>query len=107
MRREFIQLARAWYGDTVVNMRDILDDLTIHVFDDQAFIGEFGIEWVYLNGRSVPRLVVFNDGWRALAWCDDLIQRLGELNGQDVPPASLAVVLGELGFDDVTPTERD
>lgn len=68
--------------------------------------GEMVMEWENLGGKNVPRFHVYDDGWKALASFTDLIQKLGEVDDENITQEQFVEILLSCGFTDMTPYER-
>lgn len=109
LQRTYIHQKRAWYGATHTFGPGIVDEVSIEVRDGNFLLGEFHIEYHDLQHTKgpAPRLCAFDDGWRALTvLCSDLLEELGERDGDGTPPVELCRVLDHLGFQDATPVVK-
>lgn len=102
MRKTFIHLSRAWYGEAALKGRDFVDEIAVQVLEDDVLVGEFHIRWETIDWRSTPCLHAFDDSWAALAACPELVKLLGDIDGEDMPPAELTRYLLSLGYADAT-----
>ena len=99
--RGFYRTARAWYGKHVVRRQP---EITFGMYHkDGGTTGEMSVVWEEIADRTVPRLMVFDDAWDALASFTDLIQRLGEADDKKITEEEFAAILAECGFKDLTP----
>jgi len=71
--------------------------LSLHSKDGGVY-GEFMVVWVNLNNRLVPRLEAFDDSWRVLACFSDLLDRLAEVDSENILPNEFIEILDSLGF---------
>ena len=69
---------------------------------DGGTTGEFSIEWKALGGKVVPQLCSWDDSWSALSTFGDVLQRLGQIDGENATPEQVAALLIECGFEDRT-----
>ena len=101
--RGFHHLSKAWYGPANLKNSEVIDEITLGLYHpDGGTSGEMSIRWSDLGGKSVPRLVVFNDAWSALAQFKDVIKTLAAWDSDDTTPSEVAAVLTECGFTDLT-----
>lgn len=108
LKREFIQLSRAWYSESSFDVMDdnIEDEIMIEVHNsDGCLDGEFGISWINL-GYPVPRLEAFDDSWNVLFHCKDLLEKMAGVDRKNISPKDFCDLLIDLGFKDKTPTKR-
>lgn len=104
VRREFTHFSRAWYSRRIGPGPGLADDVILELWEDTVQVGALHVEWVDLGSRTVvPRLVVFDDGWGALAAMPDVVRLLGEHDDANVSPARFCELLAGLGFSDATP----
>lgn len=64
--------------------------------------GEMTMEWVELSGKLCARLKSFEDSWSALSLFTDLIQKMGEVDSEEIQEDEFAKMLDECGFKDLT-----
>lgn len=107
IKRQFVHLSRAWYGDVNLKLEsDVVDRINVGFYhQDGGTTGEFTFAWEKLAGRIVPRLHAFDDGWRALHGFSDLIEAMAKVDGQNISPDEFCKLLVSLGIQDVTPEE--
>lgn len=60
--------------------------------------GEFIVVWVMLNNRLVPKLEAFDDSWRVLSCFSDLLDKLAEVDSENILPNEFIEILNSLGF---------
>lgn len=103
--RKFIHLGRAWYGPANLTVDRYVDEIWFG-FDEQP--GELMMRWYQLGaGAPSPRLEVFNDSFRVLMACSDMLEVLAEHNGKDFTPDEFCRLLLRLGFRDETPVDEE
>lgn len=73
--------------------------------DEGGTSGEMSIEWVELAGRSVPLLKVFDDAWSALSMFGDLLQKMAEVDNDNISQEQFVEMLLSCGFVDQTEYE--
>ena len=101
-RRAFHHSSKSWYG---IHLKK---PPTVHFgmyHSDGSTSGEMAMEWTELPGAWVPELRVFDDGWNALSLFPDLIERLGDLDDENISDDDFVNLLLELGFEDITEYE--
>jgi hypothetical protein len=104
--RQFVIRSQAWYGPSIQHaMRDgELDSISFGLHHPEGgTTGEMQMVWHALGGKAVPRLEVFDDGWSALSTFPEVTQRLGALDDTTPSVDTIAALLRECGFEDVTP----
>ena len=104
----FHQLSRAWYA--AGNLRDpaLVDEITFGWYvPDDGTTGEMQMRWEHLAGAIVPHLIVFDDAWHALATFTDVLQAMGERDGDHITPAEFCTLLQHHGFTDLTKVEME
>ena len=99
--RGFYWSSKAWYSETR-NYHHVMFGL-YHL--EGGTIGEMKMEWIKLGHKWTPRLQVFCDGWFALSTFNDLIQRLEEVDDQDITEKQFVDILLDCGFEDLTKYE--
>jgi hypothetical protein len=97
-KRKFIRSHKAWYAKSLPN-----DNASITIRYGTS--GEFEIEWESLSCGEVPRLKAFEDSWATLAEFPDLFAKMKEIDGDNISEDDFAVLLIELGIEDVTEYE--
>ena len=102
-KRQFIQLSKAWYGDTKLQESDIIDKITIGFYnEDGGTTGEFVIKWTLICGAATPMICSFDDSWSALLEFKDLLEKLAELDNLSPSPDEIVKVLISLGIENNT-----
>lgn len=61
-------------------------------------IGEMTMKWIKLDGRMVPQLQVFDDGWKVLNCFSDLMSTLADKDSNNISVDEFIVILKECGF---------
>lgn len=104
-RRSFTQFSRAWYAESA-RLPGVVEDFHINVEVGETYQGEFEFTWTSNAPTDSAELRVLEDGWRALALCQDLIVTLANGEGSRLTPEVLREYLESLGFEDATETSR-
>jgi hypothetical protein len=107
INRYFVHLSKAWYGNA--NLKDVeyKDDVWVLIEDENNnMIGEFGFRWYIIGNNLTAHLEVFDDAFKALSLCKDLIDELKEWDNKYIQPEQIVKVLERLGFKDITPYEN-
>lgn len=85
--RGFYHTRGAWYGETAILGRDIVDQVMVGMYHPEGgTTGEFSIEWQRLSGKIIPRLQVYDDAWGALHQFQDVLAAMAEVDGEDISP---------------------
>ena len=71
--------------------------------EGDGIYGEMAMEWEELGGKEVPRLKVYDDAWEVLASFQDLLQKLAEVDNQNITQGQFVEILNGCGFEDLTP----
>lgn len=107
--RGFTWLSQSYYARSALPSRgdDLVDELMIGYYPPEGgTYGEFAVEFMRSHGDVVARLRVFDDAWRVLGQCQDLVSALAEFDDSSsakrAAPESVAAVLMRLGFRDLT-----
>ena len=106
--RRYYHPSRAWYGEAHLRDADYVDEIMIGFYGidpDGGTTGEFAIRWMKLGGKVTPFLCVYDDAWNTLWECRDVLERLAQIDGQDVEPDVIRQILEECGIRDATETE--
>ena len=106
LQRAYQHLKHARPAGTGLDGTLVVDEIGIQIRDGNLLLGEFHIQYCDLPQckAPAPQLCAFDDAWRALAFfCSDLLEELGERDGEGIPPAALCELLSQLGFQDATP----
>lgn len=108
IRRGFHQLSKAWYGENNLKMlKNLSDIISIAVYEEgDIFIGELSIEWTSVGKKFSPCLKVFDDSWRALSYCKDLIDTLKKYDRKDISSDQMREILLSLNMEDETETKK-
>ena len=103
-KRGFVSFSRYWYGKTFLKGNENIDSVTIEVDElDGDIWGEFEIIWVSIgNGERVAKISICDGCWNAFFHCTDLIEKMKEIDGQNIRPDDFCKMLVELGFEDLT-----
>jgi len=109
MKKEYIWLSKAWYAETCLKGMKYKDDILI-IYDDpdNEISGELAIRWYSLgtNDQLSARLEVFDDAFKVMRELFYLLDELIAL-GTDIQPEEVKQLLDKLGFNDITPFERE
>lgn len=108
-KRGFVSLSRSWFGECCPTEKGVIDAITIEVDElDGDIWGEFEINWMLIGkGESVARISIFDGCWDAFFHCTDLIEKMKEIDGQNISPDDFCKMLVELGFEDLTKSTSD
>lgn len=103
-KRQFVQLSRAWYGETCLRDSDVADKITTGLYaPDGGTVGEFDIRWIDLGLDSLsPKIEAFDDSWGVLWDFRDILEKLAELDDTDPTPEEICKLLLSCGFEDAT-----
>jgi len=111
MKRSYIQLSRAWYGE--IYLKDqrarsvpVVDDVIIQVETKEKYHEAF-IKWHLLNGEPRPQFAAYDDAWAIFKLVPDLFDELARRQDKNPTPEEICQLLEELHFEDVTPTKRN
>jgi len=100
--RGFYHYNESWYSGNP-KARGFVDQIMIGLYyEGGGTDGEFCIRWEILGSRSVPRLQVFNDAWKALSEFKDLLSAMDLSDGKNTTPMEMCEVLKNLGIKDLT-----
>jgi len=72
---------------------------------DGGTTGEMLVKWVWLDNKYTPKFECFDDGWNALSLFGDLIQKMGEVDSEDITDEQFVEMLLSCGFKDLTKYE--
>jgi hypothetical protein len=104
MNKCFVITNKAWYAKSLT-----LDDPEILIgdyTDDGGCTMEFNITWRDLRDNELtPRLMMFNDSWKAFEYYPELFKLLPELDSKKVSQDDFINELLKLGFEDHTQYE--
>lgn len=107
-KRGFTQLSKAWYADANLRGSDTIDEITMGFYHPEGgTTGEFSIKWKELAGKVPPRLEAFDDGWSALNKFRDVLDKMAEVDDDNITPNEMNKVLIDLGIEDMTPITRE
>lgn len=99
MVRGFHWSNRAWYKN-IVDKPEI--NFGMYDNDGGGTTGEMSIKWISLNNKLTPKLECFDDGWNALSLYGDLLQKMGEVDSEDITDKQFVQILLSCGFKDLT-----
>jgi|GEM_PF-3622533 len=97
-KRSFIQVSKAWYANTALATDCERFDITVEGVD---WSSQFTVSWPRNSLSRSAELVVLDDGWKALANCNDLIVKVGT-GAATLSPQELREHLLTCGFQDET-----
>jgi len=102
MRRAFVWSSEAWFNEGAT-----LPCVMFGMYDRNGSTdGEMAMRWYDIGHRLVPRLEVFDNAWGALAGFGDVLEKMSEVDDQDIQPSQFVAMLRSLGFDDITEYEN-
>jgi len=97
--RGFYWTQEAWYAKTTDDQ-----DITFGMYEtDNGTDGEMSMVWEELGDNQVPRLKIYNDAWKVLGSFQDLLQKLAEVDDENITQGQFVGILRECGFEDLTP----
>lgn len=65
--------------------------------------GEMTMKWVELLGKVItPKLEVFDDSWKVLYSFTDLLEKMAEVDDENISEESFVEMLLSCGFKDLT-----
>jgi hypothetical protein len=98
--RGYHRSSKAWYAKA--NNKDRIEVSFGMYAEERGTSGEMTMEWVELSGKQRARLKCFEDCWSALALFTDLIQKMGEVDSEEIQEEEFVKMLDECGFKDMT-----
>ena len=96
--RGYIRSSKAWYGKKEENISVIFGMYS----EEGGTSGEMTMEWIELGGQLCAKLKSFEDSWSALSLFTDLIQKMEEVDGENIQEEEFCKMLEECGFKDMT-----
>lgn len=106
-KRGFYHLAESWYAKSLLGAQSkIIDQVMVGFYaTDGGTTGEFVIGWEMLNGKAVPSLKAYDDSWSVLYHFKDLLEKMEELDDENICPEDFCKILVSLGIEDITKRE--
>jgi hypothetical protein len=99
----FVHLSRTWYAKHALRAGDIIDEVMFgFYYGGGGTSGEMSVRWSELGGAIVPRLEVYDDAWDALNEFKDVIEKMAEVDGENINPEQFCKILLSCGFRDDT-----
>jgi len=99
--RKFSQDSATYSGRMAIEENDYEDEITIMLYDEKTnLIGEITVQWVLSDAQVIPKMTVFNDAWKALSKCYDLIGLLSQHDNEKTSPEQFRKYLIDLGFEE-------
>jgi|APSaa5957512576_1039674.scaffolds.fasta_scaffold23816_3 hypothetical protein len=106
--RGYHHTGEAWYASASLKGQEYTDNITVGFYPpDGNTKGEFSIEWVTIAFKPTPILRSYDDSWKALQHCTDLIEKMAEVDNQNITPKEFCKILDGLGFKDLTKRKID
>ena len=103
-KRGFTQLSNSWFGRAcLAGSKDIVDEFMVGMYHpDGGTSGEFSFTWEVLMGDISIKMQAYNDSWSALSQFSDLLDKMSEIDDQNISPKEFAELLTTLGIEDMT-----
>jgi hypothetical protein len=102
-------MIRGFHWSNKARYKSVIDGMEVNfgMYDanDGGTTGEMTMKWHYLDRKFTPRLECFDDGWNALASFSDLIQKMGQVDSEDIDDEKFVEILKSCGFTDLTAYE--
>ena len=101
-KRCYIRSSKAWYNNVV-------EEIEIMVgiyYDEGGTSGEFRFRWTEIGNKLVPKLVCYDDSWNALSLFRDLLDKMAEIDDENITEPEFSKILDELGIFDKTEYEQ-
>lgn len=108
MIKGFYHTSKAFYGESSLKGAEYKDEVLFGMYEpaDGSTTGEMSVTWSYLGKNIVSQLSVYSDAWSALSQFHELIDILGEHDGENPTPEQFCEYLLEAGFIDMTPVKN-
>lgn len=99
--RGYYRLSKTWYAKD----RDLAKPtIMIGLYHpDGSTAGEVSIEWENIKNQQVPRLIAFDDGWKALATFGNLLKEMAAAGNKNITEEQFVQMLDKAAFRDLTP----
>lgn len=104
--RGFHVTAEAWYSKSPSTAPDKPEIMFGLYAISGGTRGEMSIKWHELAGKSVPRLEVFDDGWKVLYTFADVLEAMANEDNRNITPKQFCDILMRCGFKDLTERDR-
>ncbi|MGF7058691.1 hypothetical protein [Brassicibacter mesophilus] len=69
--------------------------------------GEFRIVWTNLYDQEVPQLIAFDDSWKVLSQCQELLAELSKYSNNNLTAEKLKTILSQLNYFDMEGIDND
>lgn len=98
--RAYIRSSKAYYSQS--QLKDPISVMVGMYHPEGGTSGEFEFEWVVLTGKGCARLKCFEDSWSALWQFKDLLEKMSEIDSQEIQEPEFCKLLDSLGIIDIT-----
>jgi len=97
--RGYHRSTKAFYANV---MGDRIDVMIGMYHPEGGTSGEFKIEWEQLDGKRTPRLKSFDDSWNVLWMFKDLLEKMANIDSEDISEEDFCKLLDSLKIKDLT-----
>jgi hypothetical protein len=99
--RCYIRTSKSYYAKSLPkeNLRVIVG---MYDLDGGGTSGEFEFEWVLMNNKGIAKLNAFEDSWSSLWQFKDLLEKMNEIDNQEIQEPEFCKLLDSLGILDNT-----
>lgn len=103
-KRAYIRSSKAWYSKA---LKEESISVSVGMYHPNGGTsGEFQFEWVPLGDKLFAELKACDDGWSALWQFKDLLEKMAEIDDQEIQEQEFCELLDSLGIIDITEYER-
>lgn len=86
---------------------DSRPEVEFGMYDPEGDVsGVASVVWETLDGKEIPKLECFDDGWSALSLFPDLIQEMGKVDSDNITPDDFIDLLERLNFQEHTEIKK-
>lgn len=103
-KRAYIRSSKAYYAQFLPRETEKVMVGMYH--PEGGTSGEFQFEWVILNGKGCARLKAFEDSWSALWLFKDLLEKMSEIDSEEIQEPEFCQLLDSLGIVDITEYQK-
>ena len=104
-KRAYIRSSKAYYASSLKEKVSVMIGI---YYAEGGTSGEFEVEFIELRNDKplAARLKAFDDSWSALWLFKDLLEKMAEIDGQEIQEPEFCQLLDSLGIIEITKYER-
>lgn len=99
--RGYYRMSKAWYAEYLKPIEPVTIMIGMY-YPSGGCAGEMAVTWEPLDNQLFPQLKAFDDAWKLLVSCSDLLKEMAKWENENITEEQFADLLNSVGFTDLT-----